>query len=537
MPGKVVPIGVGFIALVGLLLPACAPAEPTPRASPSPQAAKPAPSPEAKASAPAATAKVEAEAARYGGTLTSYIALSLPNLDPQQGAGEVGISLAAMYSNLIQVDTLSADKWAPGLAEKWELSRDGTVWTFDIRQGVKFHDGTPFTADDAVFTLKRLTDPPTGIVSNVGFLLRPVVKSVDKEGNKVKLTQNYPFAALFDALAHNFSPAYSEKHVAKYGDMKTTAMGTGPFKFKSYTPGVVVEGVRNPDFWVKGRPYLDGYRVLMLRDEATRISAFRTGKVEMTGKATGAMTPNQMESLAKDNPGLKFYPSTTLTGSWFFMNTRKPPFQDQRVRKAVSLALDRQAAIKVVARGQGLIGQPFPRDPWSIPEADLLKMPGYRQPKDADIGEAKKLMQTAGYSDGFDLSIYSRQPWQFQDAATFMTNQLAPLGIRAKVNIPSDADFWDIGRRGGHDAMVYTCGFFTPDPQWMGRFWVPGGALNFAGNEDDQELIKMWDEQIRADEPVQRSAIIRRVAERVLDSLPGAPIVWYRLIHRSAPGG
>lgn len=99
-------------------------------------------------------------------------------------------------------------------------------------------------------------------------LREPVVKSIEKEGNRVKISLNQPFALMLDALAQGYSAVYSEKYIEKHGDMKTTAMGTGPFKFKSYTHAVSLKGVKNPDFWVKGRAYLDGYRVLMLRDKA-----------------------------------------------------------------------------------------------------------------------------------------------------------------------------------------------------------------------------------------------------------------------------
>ncbi|MBI2910284.1 MAG: ABC transporter substrate-binding protein [Chloroflexi bacterium] len=520
--------------VVGLLLASCAPgAAPTPTTKPAPAAppsakAPVAATPASKSTAPAATPKPAAEQPRYGGILTSWVQ-SFGALDPQQESGEVYQSIAAMYSHLVQADPLTVDKFVPGLGEKWQMSQDGLTWTFDIRQGVKFHDGSPFAVDDAVFTVKRLTDPPRGIISNAAYLLKPVVKSIDKDGNKAKVTLQYPFAMMLETLAMGFSAMYSEKYLQKNNDMKTSVMGTGPFKLKSFTPGIGVEGIKNPDFWVKGHPYLDGYRVLIIRDAATRISALRTGKVNMTGKTLGALPPSDMEKLSKENPDFKFYPTASVNGAWFFMNTRKPPFQDQKVRKAIHLAVDRQAALKVVAEGRGLIGQPFPLGPWPIPAEELDKMPGYRQPKAADVAEAKKLMRDAGYPDGFELTVLARPNWQSKNAAVFMTDQLAQLGIKTKVSVLEDAIFWDTGRKAGHEAMVYTPLFFLPDPHTQGRFWAPGGALSFAGNDNDQELIKMWNEQIRIVDQAQRKAIIRRVAEHLLEALPGVPMVWYHV--------
>ncbi|MFH1484595.1 MAG: ABC transporter substrate-binding protein [Chloroflexota bacterium] len=209
------------------------------------------------------------------------------------------------------------------------------------------------------------------------------------------------------------------------------------------------------------------------------------------------------------------------------MNTRNAPFKDLRVRKAISLALDRQAALKTLGQGYGVISKPFPVEPWGIPMDELLKMPGYRQPKDADIADAKKLMAEAGFPDGFELTVLARHMWQSKDAATFMTDQLGKIGIKAKVQSLEDAIFWDTGRKAGHQAMVYTPVWTFTDPQWMGRYWAPGTPLNFSGNEADEELIKMWDGQIKITDPAKRKAEIRKVGEHLLNTLPGVSVIWY----------
>lgn len=512
--------------MTALLLISCAPAATQVTKEPTAKATTVAGAPTAK---PAASPEVKqgAETPRYGGVLTAYITGNPPSLDPQQESTiNTSLIVTPIYSNLVQADPLTADKFVPGLAERWEMSPDGLTWTFDIRQGVKWHDSTPFTEDDAVFNLKRMTDPPKGVISNMSSMLKPVVKSVEKQGNKVKVNLNYPFAIMLDIVRHNFFPFVSEKYIEKNGDMKTTAMGTGPFKFKSYTPGVSFEATKNPDFWVKGRPYLDGYRYLILRDESTQLSAFRTAKVNMTGKGFATFRPNQMELIKKESPGVKLERSPSALGSWFFMNVRKPPFQDQRVRKAISLALDRQAALKVVAQGYGVISKPF-LPPWGIPADELAKLPGYRQPKDADIAEARKLMGEAGYPNGFELVINSRRMWQANDAAVFMTSQLSPLGIKAKVQVLEDAIFWETGRKLGHEVMVYTPSWPFTDPQWQGRYWSPGGSMNYTGNDDDRELNQLWEDQIKIVDPEKRKAAIRRIEELLLEVLPGISIVWY----------
>ncbi|MFH1486298.1 MAG: ABC transporter substrate-binding protein, partial [Chloroflexota bacterium] len=217
----------GLLAIVTLILASCAPAAtptPKPAAPTAAPAAKPAAPTAAPAAKPAATPKPAAQQPRPGGILTSYITGNPPSLDTQQESTiNTGMIVAPFYTNLVQADPLTNNKWVPGLAEKWEMSKDGLTWTFDIRQGVKFHDGTPFTTDDAVFNLKRITDPPKGIRSNMSFLLKPVVDSISKEGNKAKMTFKHPFAIVLDTLGHNYCAMFSEKYLDKNEDMKTSA--------------------------------------------------------------------------------------------------------------------------------------------------------------------------------------------------------------------------------------------------------------------------------------------------------------------------
>lgn len=500
----------------------CAPA-----ASPSPGA----PAPTKSTAQPAVanpTSKPAVQTPRYGGVFTTAISGNPPSLDAQQESStNTSMIVSPIYNQLVQANPFAVDKWAPGLAEKWQMSQDGLAWTFDIRQGAKFHDGTALTVDDIVFNLKRLTNPPKDARSQLSYLLKPVVKSIDKAGSQVRMSLSQPFAIMLEVVGHPFSPLYSQKYLEKNGDMKTTAMGTGPFKFKSYTPGVGLEGVKNPDFWAKGKPYLDGYRFLILRDAATRMSAFRTGKLNATGKGTSGLTPLEMEQTRKENPEIKLLLAGTLLGPWFSMNTKKAPLTDVRIRKAINLVVDRQAAIKVLGQGHGVIGKVFPVDPWGIPMDEMLKMPGYRQPKDSDIAEAKKLMQEAGYPDGFEMTILARQMWQSRDSAVFMTNQLGLLGIKARVTPMEDAIFWDTGRKRAQDAMVYTpTWIFGFDPHWEGRFWGPGGTVNYSGNDDDKDLVSLWDEQIKTVDVDKRKVLIRKVEEHLYTTAPGVSIIW-----------
>lgn len=510
-----------FMGALALVLPAinCAPASPTPVVPPSPTL---------RTAAPTATPKPVAQEPRRGGIITISTPTDPPSFDTQQEPTiNTSMLVAPAYNTLLEYDSLTGKELQPGLAERWEMSQDGLVYTLQLRKGVKFHDGRPLTEEDIVFNLKRLKEPPKGIASNVAFLLKAVERIEAIGEGRVRLTLKEPFASLPATLAYDPAAIYPKHVVEEKGDMKTTVLGTGPFKYKGYTPGSSFELVKNQDYWVKGRPYLDGATFLILKDKATRLAAVRTGRVKRSGRYFG-FTPSEAETLQRSVPGIQLYACPSTVGPWLFLNLRKPPLSDVRVRQAMSLALDRQAAVKVLAEAQGMIGRVFPFEGWGIPEESLLKMPGFRQPKDEDILQAKKLLAAAGYPQGFKLTILSRTVAVTKDAATFMTNQLGNIGIQAQVEVLEDAIFWDRGRRGQHEAMVYGAGIAIPDPHWMGRNLEPKtGPLNFSGNDNDVKFIEMWGRQAKTTDVKERQRLIREIETYLLtEALPGIPIVW-----------
>ncbi|MBI2910443.1 MAG: ABC transporter substrate-binding protein [Chloroflexi bacterium] len=506
-------MGVAFslLTVLGLVMASCAPA-----AGPASSPAATQPAAAAKAGAPAPSPKA-GESPRYGGALTVSSVGDPPSLDThQEPAQNTWMVVGPAYNLLVEYQPSQGKELFPGLAESWEMSKDGLTYAFAIRKGVKFHDGTPLTPQDAVFSLTRLWKPPQGI-RTVHAGLMDAITSIEAMENQVKLTLTYPYSPMMAVISYSPSVIYPKKVVEAKGDMKTTVVGTGPFRFKSYTPGVGVELVKNPDYWVAGRPYLDRVLFLILKDNTTRMAALRTGRVKLTGRSFATLTPSERETIKKDNPRMVFFPSTGPPNPWFFMNLRGKPFNDKRVRKAVSLSIDRQAALKVISDGQGLLGRVFPLEGWGIPDDKRVDLPGYRQPKDADIAEAKRLMAEAGYPQGFKLTVLARTMSLSKEPAIFLTSQLARIGIDTKVEVLEDAVFWDRGRKAQHEAMVYTPSMTIPDVDTIGRFLAKGGALNFSGNENDQTLNELWGKQRRAIDEAQRKAIIEEIERYVLD--------------------
>jgi len=528
-----------LLAALSMLLASCAPAaQPAPSApapsAPAPSApAAPRPAaPQPAAPAPAAPAPSSPTATatpgpRAGGVLTMVVANDPASFDLHQDTIPANVIANPAYNRVVQYSPTNGKDIVPDLAESWEVSKDGLTYTFKVRQGVKFHNGTPLTADDIVFTLQRVTAPPKGITSTVSFFVAPATEKIEAvDASTVRVKLKYPFAPLLSAYAMDTVPVYSKAWVQEKGDMKTTIMGTGPFKFKSFTPSVSAEMTRNADYWVKGRPYLDGTQVFIVKDANTRLAALRTGKARMGARGTSALSPSQMETIKKEVPQAQIYPISSPIGSAAFFNTRVAPLNDLRVRKAFHLAIDRQAAIKVVAEGAGVPGRFFPLEGWGIPDKDLMSMPGFRADKAADIAQAKKLLADAGFPNGLSLTLYSRQNQATRNSAIFMTDQLASVGIQAKVEVLEDALFWDKGYTKSFQIMVFTPATLIADPAWFGRYYFPGGSFNFTGNEADTKLTDMWNKQAQILDPAERRAAIRAVDDYAWnESVSSVPLV------------
>lgn len=230
------------------------------------------------------------------------------------------------------------------------------------------------------------------------------------------MTLEYPSASFIHNLGDGRN-AVGPKHIYEAkGNSKKDVVGTGPYKFKAFSPGVSWSVVKNPDYFIKGRPYLDGINWYIISDAATRFAALRTHRVQATPFSSQGLTPSQTQIIQKefaDRITVDTYPS--LVAQAFWMPVGKAPWNDIRVRRAVELAIDRPNIIKVAAEGVGEIGGYIsPTGIWSLPKDEILSRPGYRQPKDADIAEAKRLMAEAGYAQGIRTTTISRNAPQYE---------------------------------------------------------------------------------------------------------------------------
>lgn len=505
--------------ILGLLVVSCAPGvAPTPTAKP--PAAPAAPSP---------TSKPAAEQPKYGGVLTRTSHMDLPHFDGHGAANYELIYLGLTNSQLLQNDLNDVGKIAPDLAESWEVSADGKVYTFRLRSGVKWHDGKPFTAEDAAFSLEKLRFPPRfrSVSPRGPAILEGMTKAEAVDARTLKISLERPRASFIPGIASIYALIYPKHIFDKYGDLKKELVGTGPFKLKEFVPSVSFWAEKNPDYWRKGRPYLDGVKVYPIMDPQTRLGAFRTARVLMTGSGSLGVPPEQAALIRKEMADVATvinYAGITHRIMW--MNHAKSPFNDVRVRRAIDLAIDRQNLITLYG-GSGVIGAAMdPGGTWGIPSAEMLKRPGFRQPKDADIARAIELMNEAGYPLGFKTTLVTRMGRAFEDPAVAVRDQLMKIKIDATIRSVDPAVITKAQLDGAFDLLLWATSdaFDDPDSRF-GQLYITEASRLKQGFSD--ERIDAWfQEQSSTTDTAKRKEIVLRMQERIMESVVNISLYW-----------
>ncbi|MBI2909807.1 MAG: ABC transporter substrate-binding protein [Chloroflexi bacterium] len=515
------------LTALGLLLSSCAAPPPAPALSKA-QTPSENPTARAKAGAPTPTPKPADEQPKYGGILTIGQAADPVSFDVhQETAGQHAVALTPAYNGLVQHDPLSwpQTKLIADLANSWDISADGLEYTFHLQNGAKWHDGRPFTSEDVKASLDRIFKPPRGIRSPRQASFQSIAQVEAVAPDVVRIRLQHPSASLFTNLAIDWLVVLPKHVLESKGDMKRDIVGTGPFRFSKYASGVSYEYVKNGDYFVKGRPYLDGIKIYPIKDDATRFAAFRTGRVLVVPPTPGVS--GSQASLVKTDPSLAVQSGWRSSLWQFRFNLKRSPWADPRIRRAVSLVIDRQAFIAVALESAGLLGARMPsQGRWGIPEDELLKMPGYRQPKDPDVAEAKKLMAEAGFPQGFKTSILTRPEEAYQKRATFLAAELAKLGIKADLDIKPTAAEDDALIRGAFDTLSHGLAPAIDDPDLVfGDFYITSAGRNY-GKYSNPKTDELHERQARALDVDLRKKLVRELLTILEQDNPDVALAW-----------
>ncbi|RMF90339.1 MAG: ABC transporter substrate-binding protein, partial [Nitrospinota bacterium] len=351
-------------------------------------------------------------APKYGGILNATHRGDPPSLSIHEEATISTVwPMMPCYNNLVLFDPLkkqeSAETIIGELAKSWEWQDDGKSLVFHLRQGVKWHDGRPFTSKDVKYTFDLVRGAPGMKVRlrvNPRKLWYANVSAIETPDDYTVIFRlKQPQPALLMLLASGYSPIYPA-HVPP-SQIRTRCVGTGPFRMKEYRRGEVLVLERNPDYFIKGRPYLDGIRYIMIKDRATRTAALQSGRVDIA--FPGETTKTIAETLQKTNPDLVIIKTSQNVNDNILLNFTRPPFNNPKLRKAINLAIDRKAYVQAVHQGGAIVGAamlPKPYGVWGLPEEEVAKLPGYGDPV-KQKAEARKILAELGYGPDNPLKV------------------------------------------------------------------------------------------------------------------------------------
>jgi len=412
-----------------------------------------------------------------GGTLKTAFGVTMGHFDAAQGTGThvLGHAYDGLHVKNI-ADGLRS--FAPLLATEWDIASDGKTYTFTIREGVKFHDGTDLTVDDVVASFSRMALPQEGFVSpNASFY--DVVTSIEKDGNKVVFSLSEPRTWLLEVMSGTSHLVYSKAQIdANDNNLKKVEIptGTGPFKFNDHMPAEKWVFDRNENYWNPETPYIDRLEMLHVPAWTDRGTAVLTGQADFSWNIS--METYNEAAKRNDVTSLKIPVFGAYNAN---INNAKAPFDDIRVRKAIFLGVSKQALIEAFSRNE-----PMKLTGWMSYAAegatsveDLGKLPGYREDKTEDIAAAKKLLAEAGFPDGFgpiDMVVSSVAPHS-EILAPMFADQLEKIGITSKIRVIERSQLGQNALAGEYDIQITTAlssPTQDPTPMWMQRLTCDG---------------------------------------------------------------
>ena len=420
----------------------------------------------------AAGLALPALAQKQGGTLRIYHRDNLPSASIHEEATISTVQpFMGIFNNLVLFDQQkplnSADTIVPDLAESWAWDDSKTKLTFKLRQGVKWHDGKPFTAKDVQCTWNKLTGKdPDDFRKNPRAIWWHNLKEVTVNGDhEATFVLNRPQPSFLALFASGYTPVYP-CHVSTK-DMRTNPVGTGPFKFVELKRGESIKFVRNPDYWKKGKPYLDGIEWKVIENRSTRILAFVAGEFDMT--FTTDVTIPLLKDMTTQAPKAICDLVPTYVSINLIINPASAPFNDPKIRKALALSLDRKSFVDILSNGKDDISGvmlPPPDGRWGMPPDMIQTLPGYSADVDKSRAEARKIMEELGYGESKPLKVKvtTRNIAVYRDPAVILIDQLKRINVEAELEVV-DTSIWHAKvTRGEYAVGLNLTGVGVDDP-------------------------------------------------------------------------
>ncbi len=488
--------------------------------------------------------------AKRGGTLRYGILSAPAHFDVHQ-SGTVSNMAAQgpMYDNLIRRDPRDGQTIIPDLAYKWDISPDGKVYTFYLRQGVKFHDGADFTAEDVQATYARIIWPPKGVSIPRTPLFSAVneIRIVDPHTIEFRLSEPRPTTFMLGAFASGWNIIVRKKTLEEHENNLRNVMnfpGTGPFRHVRRVDKEVWVMERNPDYWNKGLPYLDRLEVYHIPPWTPEVgAALLAGKVDYVR----TIDPVAAQKV-KATPGMTFqdFYQSVIHGVW--VNNTKKPFADPRLRRAMHLGLDKHVLVEVVKDVAPMLvgGFIYPFSEWATPSEEMSKRLGYQPDAKAAVQEARRLLAEAGYPNGIKgLDFMVRELAHHKLWSVAIQAMLKEtLNIECNLRTVQTSVWFDEAQAGNFDLTISAIVSTLLDPSdYFNSWYAKDGPQNYSKwhNESFENVLRQINREL---DEAKRKALIRQAEEIMEQDPPLLPVAyekmndaWYNYVKGQNPAG
>lgn len=481
-----------------------------------------------------------AEAPKRGGVLTYMIpADSGPSLDGhRETTFAVVHATAPFYSVLIRVNpdnpSSTTDFVCDLCTEMPKPTDNGLTYTFKIRKGVKFHDGSPLTAHDVAASWNKIVHPKPGVASarQNNFVMVDTITAPDDETVVFKL--KFSTLTFVPALADPYAYIYSKKILDQ--DMhwyEKNIMGSGPFKMTEYQIGQSIKGERNPDYHHKGQPYLDGFAAIFAPKQTVRTDAIRADRAALEFRS---LPPSARDQLVKElGDKITVQESDWNCGNVVTPNHKRKPFDDVRVRKALFLAIDQwkgAEALSKIAIIKTVGSIVFPGSPLAATKEELQQLIGYWPDIEKSRAEAKRLLKEAG-QENLSFEFLNRnvdQPYKI--VGTWLVDEWSKVGIKATQKVVPTGPWFDGMRSGEFDvALEANCQNVVNPIADVGR-WLPHDVYreNY-GHFTDPPMVDIYNRMLKETDLTKARVLMRQFEKHINDQAHQLAVTyWYRIV-------
>ncbi|MCG5217649.1 ABC transporter substrate-binding protein [Streptosporangium soli] len=462
---------------------------------------------------------------RPGGTLTVAMPSDAPTLDPHKSSSfNTHERLGLVYSRLLKQEIgpdvpYGKAKNVGDLAEKWEVAENGLTYTFHLRKGVRWHDVAPvngreFVAGDVVATFER--------IQKQGFqaqMLRNVTSVKASDEHTVVLKLSKPFAPLLNFMANHHMWILPKEAVDGTVNLDRQAIGTGPFVLERWDRDVAAVYKKNPTYYDTGKPYLDGVVFKVVPNQGARVAAFRSGESQLVS----ASTPEEALALKQAAPNATMLDLLSSAPVQVYFNMKREPFDDLKVRKAISLAIDREGLAKALFDGGKYPGPvQVTQEEYALPQDELKQLQGHDQAK------AKQLLAEAGLPNGFSTNMIVTPGYgpQYVRLAEWVVEDLAKIGIKVKLEVVEYATYFSSRWPGKQYDMGLglQTPFLEPD-EFLRDQLHSEGSRNWY-NISDPKLDDLLIEQTTLLDEAERTEKVKEIQRYVLENLVNPIYVW-----------